>query len=157
MELPELPDQSVLRTRLKGWTALNHLTPRELDLVVQLHQGFRDKHIARNLGIALATVSTELRALYRKVGVTSRNELVAACLAVLLSGGGEREYDHDAQTAHRTVCTCLTRRDAGLTALFGAQAQASVAHPKSFPRRARTPAISSRRKSTRSSASSTVA
>lgn len=88
MELPELPDQSVLRTRLKGWTALNHLTPRELDLVVQLHQGFRDKHIARNLGIALATVSTELRALYRKVGVTSRNELVAACLAVLLSGGG---------------------------------------------------------------------
>ena len=91
MELPELPDKSALRNRLSDWAARNHLTQRELDLVVQLHQGFRDKRIARNLGIALATVSTELRALYRKTGVTSRNELVAACLAVLLGGGGNRD------------------------------------------------------------------
>ena len=88
MELPELPDKSALRARLTGWAARQHLTSRELDLVIQLHLGHRDKHIAHNLGIALTTVSTELRALYRKTGVTSRNELVAACLGVLLSGGG---------------------------------------------------------------------
>jgi DNA-binding NarL/FixJ family response regulator len=88
MELPELPDESALRARLTDWGAQHHLTPRELDLVIQLHLGFRDKHIAHNLGIALTTVSTELRSLYRKIGVTSRNELVALCLGVLLEGGG---------------------------------------------------------------------
>lgn len=91
----QIPDRSWLRRRLEQLVTEFQLTARELDLTVELHLGLRDKHIADNLGISVRTVSTELRGLYRKLGVTSRQEVVALCMAALHSlegsgGGGNK-------------------------------------------------------------------
>jgi DNA-binding NarL/FixJ family response regulator len=48
------------------------LTPRELQLLRGLEQGLSYQEIARNLGIALSTIKTHSRPLFRKLGVSSR-------------------------------------------------------------------------------------
>jgi DNA-binding CsgD family transcriptional regulator/GAF domain-containing protein len=54
------------------------LSKREREVAADYVEGQSYKEIARTLGIAPATVRTHLRTLYRKLGVTSRPELVSA-------------------------------------------------------------------------------
>ena len=61
-------------------TPLNHLTPRETDIIALLAEGQSNKLIARNLGISEGTVKLHVKAVLRKLGVHSRVE--AAVLAV---------------------------------------------------------------------------
>jgi DNA-binding NarL/FixJ family response regulator len=52
------------------------LTPRELEIVSLIGEGLRNDDIARRLGITPKTVKNHLTALFDKVGVQSRLELV---------------------------------------------------------------------------------
>ena len=53
------------------------LTARQSDVLRALLRGQSDKHIARQLDIAVSTVKTHLQALYRTLGVSSRAEALA--------------------------------------------------------------------------------
>jgi DNA-binding NarL/FixJ family response regulator len=53
------------------------LTTRQRDVLKVLLRGQSDKHIARQLDIAVSTVKTHLQALYRTLEVASRAEAVA--------------------------------------------------------------------------------
>lgn len=54
------------------------LTPRELDVLQLLGQGYSNKMIARQLGISEHTVKFHVSAIYAKLGVASRTEAVRA-------------------------------------------------------------------------------
>jgi DNA-binding NarL/FixJ family response regulator len=54
------------------------LTPREAELVTMLQHGSSNAEIADALGVGVETVRTHARNIYRKLGVTSRLELVQA-------------------------------------------------------------------------------
>jgi DNA-binding NarL/FixJ family response regulator len=54
------------------------LTPREAELVTMLQHGSSNAEIAEALGVGIETVRTHARNIYRKLGVTSRLELVQA-------------------------------------------------------------------------------
>jgi DNA-binding NarL/FixJ family response regulator len=54
------------------------LTSREADVVTMLQHGSSNAEIAQALGIGVETVRTHARNIYRKLGVTSRLELVQA-------------------------------------------------------------------------------
>ena len=54
------------------------LTPREAELVTMLQHGSSNAEIAEALGVGVETVRTHARNIYRKLGVTSRLELVEA-------------------------------------------------------------------------------
>ncbi|MGZ4591919.1 MAG: LuxR C-terminal-related transcriptional regulator [Actinomycetes bacterium] len=56
--------------------AYSGLTRRESDVLTCLAHGLPGKHIARELAISPLTVNGHLRSLYRKCGVTGREELV---------------------------------------------------------------------------------
>jgi len=53
------------------------LTPREADVLAQLHRRRSNAQIAAELHISIETVRTHARHIYRKLGVSSRRELVA--------------------------------------------------------------------------------
>jgi DNA-binding CsgD family transcriptional regulator len=78
-------DQGHLRSALRDWKRRSGLTPREFDLVVELCAGHANKLIARRLGLSASTVASELKILFRRIGVTSRAELVAQCFRHVLS------------------------------------------------------------------------
>jgi DNA-binding NarL/FixJ family response regulator len=53
------------------------LTPREADVLAQLHQRRSNAQIAAELHLSVETVRTHARHIYRKLGVGSRRELLA--------------------------------------------------------------------------------
>ncbi len=53
------------------------LTPREVDVLLLLRQGRSNAQIAHALQIGVETVRTHARAIYRKLGVSSRRALIA--------------------------------------------------------------------------------
>jgi DNA-binding NarL/FixJ family response regulator len=53
------------------------LTPRESEVLALLQQGSSNPQIARSLGVGVETVRTHARNIYRKLGVSSRRELIA--------------------------------------------------------------------------------
>ena len=53
------------------------LTNRERDIVALLLEGCANKDIAARIGVSDQTIKNQLSALYQKVGVHSRLELVA--------------------------------------------------------------------------------
>jgi len=53
------------------------LTPREADVLARLHQRRSNAQIAADLHISIETVRTHARHIYRKLGVSSRRELLA--------------------------------------------------------------------------------
>lgn len=53
------------------------LTPREIDVLLLLRQGRSNAQIAHALQIGVETVRTHARAIYRKLGVSSRGALIA--------------------------------------------------------------------------------
>ncbi len=68
------------------------LTPRELDVTRALARGLPTNEIAQELHLSRYTVQDHLKAVYEKVGVSSRGELVAKMFA-----------DHYADRFHETV------------------------------------------------------
>lgn len=54
------------------------LTSREHDVLRHLAQGLPAKNIARTLGLSTHTVNSHMQAVYRKVGVAGREDLMAA-------------------------------------------------------------------------------
>ena len=53
------------------------LTPRETDVLELLQRGRSNGEIAETLHISIETVRTHARRIYRKLGVSTRRELVA--------------------------------------------------------------------------------
>ncbi|GAB3966473.1 hypothetical protein GCM10029978_031720 [Actinoallomurus acanthiterrae] len=54
------------------------ITPRERQVISRLRDASAAKHIARRLGVSVYTVNDHLKAVYRKTGAGSRDELLAA-------------------------------------------------------------------------------
>jgi DNA-binding NarL/FixJ family response regulator len=54
------------------------LTERESEIVALVAQGLSNKDVARRLGILEGTVKLHLHNIYRKLGIESRFQLVAA-------------------------------------------------------------------------------
>jgi len=61
-------------------TQESRLTAREEEILACLFQGMQDKEIASTLGIGTATVHTHMHRLFEKLGVHSRQEIVAKYL-----------------------------------------------------------------------------
>ncbi|MCS6810207.1 MAG: response regulator transcription factor [Tepidimonas sp.] len=57
------------------------LSEREIDVLRLVAQGYINKEIAQRLGIGVATVSTHIKSLYRKLSVHSRVQVVRAAQA----------------------------------------------------------------------------
>lgn len=55
------------------------LTPRELEIVVHLSRGLSTEEIALRMAIAAGTVKVHRKNIYRKLGVSSRGELLSIC------------------------------------------------------------------------------
>jgi len=58
----------------------NGITPRMRDVLARLLRGDSEKQVAARLGISRHTVHDHVKRLYRHFGVSSRGELLAACL-----------------------------------------------------------------------------
>lgn len=58
-----------------------NLSPREMDVLLQLSKGFANKVIANNLGIEATTVKLHLRSLFSKLNVSNRTEAVIAAMS----------------------------------------------------------------------------
>jgi DNA-binding CsgD family transcriptional regulator len=69
-------DLASLLPAAAAWYAL---TVRERQVLEAMAQGLPAKHIARDLALAVPTVNAHLQAIYRKAGVTGREQLLA-CL-----------------------------------------------------------------------------
>ena len=61
------------------------ITPRESEVLEHLKAGHTNAQIALALGIGVETVRTHTRGIYRKLGVSSRSEIVGAPAAALPS------------------------------------------------------------------------
>jgi two-component system nitrate/nitrite response regulator NarL len=57
------------------------LSPREKQIVDALLAGCTNKEVAQQLGVSDQTIKNQLTTLYKKVGVTSRLELVLWAMA----------------------------------------------------------------------------
>ncbi|TDD98179.1 helix-turn-helix transcriptional regulator [Actinomadura rubrisoli] len=62
---------------LPAMAAWHGLTPREQAVVETALEGMSAKQIARRLGVSPYTVNDHLKAIYRKTGVSAREELIA--------------------------------------------------------------------------------
>ena len=67
-----------LASLLPAVAAWYGLTPREREVLAALGQGMPAKHIARDLALAISTVNAHLQSIYRKAGVTGREQLLAS-------------------------------------------------------------------------------
>lgn len=73
--LPALSIGDVAARRRRS--TLQGLSPREREVVRGLRLGFTNGEIARSLGTSVNTVRNQLRAVFRKLGATTRAEAVA--------------------------------------------------------------------------------
>ncbi len=60
-----------------------HLTPRQVEVLRRLEQGYSTKQIAAELHLSTETVRNHVRRLFRALGVNTRLEAVAAARAAL--------------------------------------------------------------------------
>ncbi len=63
-----------------------NLTERETEVIKRLPEGYTNKEIANDLGIAEHTVETHMDRIFRKLSVRSRTE--AACKYIIDQGSG---------------------------------------------------------------------
>lgn len=54
------------------------ITPRERQIIIHLRDAMAPKQIARRLDLSVHTVNDHLKAIHRKTGASSREELLAA-------------------------------------------------------------------------------
>jgi len=79
------PSARASSSRATGETArksdpstLNQLTPRELQIALDLASGLTTREAAAKLYLSPKTVEYQLRSVYRKLGIASRSELAGA-------------------------------------------------------------------------------
>ncbi|MCI5046127.1 MAG: response regulator transcription factor [Aquisalinus sp.] len=58
-------------------TPVTRLTAREVEILTELARGFTNKEVARQLGISPYTVAEHVKAIYRKMAVSTRSEAVS--------------------------------------------------------------------------------
>lgn len=79
---PTEPDQTAdtaqADERFAELVQAHNLTPRETDIALYLRRGHSYAYIANALTVSENTVRTHVRNIYRKLGVSSREELIAA-------------------------------------------------------------------------------
>ncbi|WP_374590427.1 response regulator [Aquabacterium sp.] len=73
-------------------SALDALSPRELDILREIARGSSNKEIARTLGIAETTVKIHVQHILRKLGLTSRVQAAVMAAAQLPSSPGANPY-----------------------------------------------------------------
>ena len=59
---------------------LRKLPPRTRQVLDQLLQGKSEKEVAKSLGLSVHTVHVHVKTLYKRLGVSSRGELLSRCL-----------------------------------------------------------------------------
>lgn len=64
--------------RRQAWAAVDELTPRELEVAVIVADGATNPVAAGSLCISVRTVEDHLTRIYRKFGISGRDELAAA-------------------------------------------------------------------------------
>lgn len=69
------PDLVVLSEPIAPQVAWPELTPAEAEVASLALRGLDNRTIARERRVAPSTISTQLEAIYRKLGVGSRSEL----------------------------------------------------------------------------------
>ncbi len=77
---PEHEDHAILTFPLLRCDALNRLSPVELEVVKLLVAGYSVPEVARSRGRSRHTVDNQVRTIYAKLGIASRQELVKAAL-----------------------------------------------------------------------------
>ena len=77
MVLDAVTAESVLRPRPASSATVEHLTPREQEVLQLLAQGLSNKLIAARLGISDHTVKFHVNAILGKLGAQSRTEAIA--------------------------------------------------------------------------------
>ncbi len=70
-------DAFMARTR-----ALARLSPRQREVAVLLAQGFTPTNVAARLGLSVETTRTHVKAIYKRIGISSRIELARLALGV---------------------------------------------------------------------------
>jgi len=61
-------------------SSTHNLAPREIEVLVHISKGLQRKQIAKNLGISQHTTSDYVKAIYRKLKVSSRAEAAVAAI-----------------------------------------------------------------------------
>ncbi|WP_306252228.1 response regulator transcription factor [Parvularcula sp. IMCC14364] len=62
---------------IEGDRPATRLTSREVEILTELARGFTNKEVARQLGISPYTVAEHVKAIYRKMAVSTRSEAVS--------------------------------------------------------------------------------
>jgi len=75
-ELLERQERGLRKTRRRGGSLNEELTERELDVLRLLIGDSSTRQIAQSLYVAPSTVRTQVKSIYRKLGVSSRKEAV---------------------------------------------------------------------------------
>ncbi len=74
--LPDVVRRVAVQQPAKPTEADVHLTKRELEVLRMVGKGMTSKRMATELGLAVASVDTYLRTIYRKLGATNRGQAV---------------------------------------------------------------------------------
>jgi DNA-binding NarL/FixJ family response regulator len=77
LEDSEVAQAAEKETRLGN---LAGLSPRETDVLRLVVQGFSNQEIASQLYLSINSIKTYIRSAYRKIGVTTRSQVVAWCV-----------------------------------------------------------------------------
>ena len=76
-------DPGVYNTRHRKDSVSTKLTPRQLDVLVMMADGYNNAFIADYLGLGTKSVENYINAIYRELGLTSNNSLHPRVQAVL--------------------------------------------------------------------------
>ncbi len=74
---PAASDEGAFEARCHALAAQRGLSPRELEVLLYAGRGYGSSYIAPALGISENTVRTHIRHIYEKLGVSSRESLIA--------------------------------------------------------------------------------
>lgn len=83
------------RPRRSASSGVESLTPSELRVAALAAQGLSNPRIAETLFVSRSTVETHLRSLFRKLGITSRDQIAALLEPADKSQGGSRTRSAD--------------------------------------------------------------
>jgi LuxR family maltose regulon positive regulatory protein len=76
----ELRTAAGIREVFAAQLSVVRLTERELELIALMHSGLTLEQAAKNMFVTLNTIKSQVRTLYRKLGVSSRAEAVVVAL-----------------------------------------------------------------------------